>query len=102
MQADDPVELWQTFVAPTTEEEIWAAFLRSPSAEGEPAALLERVRTREPLRDRPPTLALYEGLLLVHQRALTTKQLQETLDQNEALDRSLRAELLRSRFRIAR
>jgi hypothetical protein len=99
----DEENLWTCFVEESwSEEGAWSAFLQSGFAEGASPALLDRVRAREPLRERPPTLALYQGLMLFHQQALTAEQLEETLELNEALDRSLRADLLRSRFKLVR
>lgn len=71
------------------ENEIWKQFLSRPIGSSLPLRLRWLVRSREPLRHRTPTVCLYEGLALLHQGIISRSELENNIDANEAVDRSL-------------
>jgi hypothetical protein len=81
-------------------EAAWKEFLQSEFAKRATAKQLARVRTRVPLEHRAPSVALYQGLLLHVRGQLALHELEGAVDLNEKLDRAIRAERVRSTFKV--
>lgn len=72
-----------------SDEDVWQRFLARPVGGALTPELSERVRSRAPFEDREPSVALFEVLVAFHMGALRRDELENVIEENEQLDRSI-------------